>query len=170
MKNLFPISITIAATLALAFGYAMSSLWPGAVAVVTLGLGWAAGQRRQFGWPTDLGFIALMIAAAIGVWWGAGAGWMLLGAAGALAAWDLARFARRLGQAEHLVHEARLQQAHRQRLLPVVVLGLGLGGIALSIQLKLSFGWAIVLGLVVIIGLSRVVISISSHSEHEEKP
>jgi hypothetical protein len=81
MKDVISVSATISATLLLIAGYALISLWPGVMIVIVLGLTWLVGQQRRLGWLNDLGFALLIIAAAVGIWWGAPAGWMLTGAA-----------------------------------------------------------------------------------------
>lgn len=154
--KVFSVSITIAATLTLVLGYALSSLWSGSLAAMALGLLWLVGQRHRLGWPADLGFFSLVATAAFGVWWGLSAGWMLLGLVTALMAWDLDRFIWRLERAEQIEGKVQIQRHHLQRLLLVAGLGLLSGGIALSIQLELNLGWIIFLGLLVFIGLSRV--------------
>ena len=153
---IFIITIIIA-TLTLALGYALIPVWLGAIIVVTLGLVWLVGQQRRMDWLNDLSFALFTVAAAFGVWWGAPAGWMLAGAAAALAAWDLARFDRRLAQVEQIAGEGQLRRDHLRRLLAAAGLGLGFGALALSLQFELSIGWAILLGLLVVIVLSRII-------------
>jgi hypothetical protein len=53
--------------------------------------------------------------------------------------------------------ETDLRPPHLQRLAVVAGLGLGLGWLALGIRVQLSLGWAIILSLLAIIGLSRVL-------------
>ena len=157
MKNMISLSPIIIATLALALGFALIPLWPGIIVIAILGSVWLVGQQRRVAWLHDVGFALFIVAAAVGVWWGAPAGWMLAGATAALAAWDLARFDRRLIQVELIASEDQLRRDHRQRLLAVAGLGLGFGALALSPPFELSIGWAILLGLLVVIGLSRLI-------------
>ena len=168
MKFANSLNITIVAALAMIAAYALSALWVGSVISLALGLIWLVGQQRQVKWLVDLGLIAFTAIAAFGVWWGVAAGWMLFGTVAALAAWDLAHFTRRLEQADQVAAEARLRQAHLQQLLLIVGLGIGLGGVALGIQLKMNLGWGIALGLLVTIGLSRVLGSVKNANNQEE--
>jgi hypothetical protein len=39
------------------------------------------------------------------------------------------------------------------RLLPVVLIGLLLGGVGLGVQIELGFGWALLLGALAVLGL-----------------
>ncbi len=168
MKFANSLNITIAAALAMIAAYALSALWVGSVIILALGLIWLVGQQRQVKWLVDLGLIAFIVMAAFGVWRGVGAGWMLFSTVVALAAWDLAHFARRLGQVDQVVAEARLRQAHLWQLLMTLGLGFVLGGVALSIQLKMELGWLIGLGLLVVVGLSRVLGLINKQNNQEE--
>jgi hypothetical protein len=151
------LSSIVFAMVILALGYALTPLWLGAVVVAILGLIWLVGQQRQVDWLNDFGFAFFVAAAAIGVWRGAPSGWMLVGTVAALAAWDLARFDGRLAQVEQIIGGRQLRRDHLRRLLLVAGLGLGFGALALGLQFELSLGWAILLGLLVVIGLSRIV-------------
>jgi hypothetical protein len=157
MKGMIPITAIIITTLILALGYALISLWPGVIVIAILGLVWLVGQQRRVGWLHDFGFALFVVVAAVGVWWGAPAGWMLAGTVATVATWDLARFDRRLAQVEQITGEGRLRRDHLRRLLAAAGLGLGFGALALSLQFELSMGWVILLGLLVVVGLSRIV-------------
>jgi hypothetical protein len=156
MKNTISISISLA-TISLALGYAQGSLWPGAGLIVVLGLLWLGGQQLQTHWLPNLGFVALVGAAAYGIWQELSVVWMLLGIVTALVPWDLVHFSQRLRQVGHISGEAQLKRDHLRRLLPVAGAGLALAGVALSFQFELSLGWAMILGLLVVIGLGRVI-------------
>ena len=84
-------------------------------------------------------------------------GWMLFGLVATLVAWDLDHFRQRLQQAGQIEGEVELRRAHLQRLLAVVVLGGLAGVVALTFQVRLNLGWIILLGVVAIVGLSRVI-------------
>ena len=95
--------------------------------------------------------------AAIGVWLALALPVLLASQVAALAAWDLDRFAQRLRGAWRVEAEALLMRAHLQRLLAVTGLRLVLSAVALGVQVPLSFGWALLLGAVAILGLSQTV-------------
>jgi len=144
-------------TCALALGYAGQSLWAGVGVAVVIGLLWLAGDWRDADWvaePCLAGWVAL---AAFGAWIGLTSGWMLLGVVAALAAWDLAHFAARLRGAGAIPPPNELLHAHLRRLAIVAASGLLLGGIALGIQIELTFGWALLAAALAIIGLSSVI-------------
>jgi hypothetical protein len=155
-KNFVSVSIGIA-TASLAVGYGLESSWTVSGLIMTLGLVWLVSQR--FNWPglPDIGLVATMGVAAFGMWQGIPAGWMLLAAVGALAAWDLAHFERHLALAPPRGNEARLRQEHLRTVAAVAGSGLLLGGAALSFEIKFGLGWAMGLALLVILGLGRII-------------
>jgi hypothetical protein len=156
MKNFTLISIGLA-TVGLALGYSLSGLWAWTPLVVIAGLLWLAGQwydRERF---TSVGLLLLVGAAAWGVWQGAGAGWMLAGVVAALVAWDLDHFFHQLKRGGQVENVAEIKYSHLQRLFVIAGLGLLLAGVALSIQIELNFGWALVLGLLATASLSWII-------------
>jgi hypothetical protein len=143
------------ATLALALGYAGQTLWVGVD--VAIGLLWLAGDWRGWDWTNDLCLTGWVGLAAFGAWQGLPAGWMLIGLVAALAAWDMGHFAVRLRGAGAITRPAELTRAHLHQLALVAGAGLLLGGIALGLRFKLTFGWAILAASLAIIGLSRLI-------------
>ncbi len=156
MKNFAFISIGLA-TLSLALGYGLSSLWAWTPLMVIIGLLWLVGQWYDWeGWAS-VGLILFIGAAAGGVWHDVAAGWLLGSVVAALIAWDLAHFSQHLNHAGHGENAAELKRTHLRRLLIVASLGLLLGGVALSLQLEFNFGWALLLGLLAILSLGWLI-------------
>lgn len=149
--------IIIMAALAAVIGYGLNSDWLGSAVAAGLGLLWLSGQRRATGWVSNPAFMALVGVAAWGVWAGVATGWMLTTTVAALAAWDLAHFRRRLAQVAQVENQAKLTQEHLQRLLLVAGLGWLVGGAAGLIRFELSLVWVAGLGLLLLIGLSRLL-------------
>ena len=156
MKNFVFISIGLA-TLGLALGYSLSSLWLWTPLVVAMGLLWLVGQWRDWDSWASVGLIFFVVAAAGGVGHDAAAGWLLGGTVAALIAWDLDHFSQHLNHAGHVENAAELRRTHLRRLFVVASLGLLLGGVALSIQLELNLGWALFWGLLAILSLSWLI-------------
>jgi hypothetical protein len=154
MKHLAAICIVLA-MVGLALGYEFSLLWLWA----SLGLLWLIGHYGPDEGASTVGLVVFIGAAGYGVWQERPAGWLLVSVVAALAVWDLDHFERRLRQAE--TNEADLRRGHLQRLAVVtglgLGLGLGLGWLALGVRVELSLGWAIILSLLAIVGLSRVL-------------
>jgi len=156
MKILSAVSIVLAA-LSLAVGYTLTDFWPGAIFSIAVGLLWLTALWRAWRPVIGLSVIIFVGIAALGTWLGVSAGWLLFGIVATLAGWDLGDFAHRFGQTEHVQGHAALQRIHLQRLAIVAGLGLLLGGIALSFELRLNMWWGIFLGVLVIVGLSQAI-------------
>jgi hypothetical protein len=141
----------VLAMVGLALGYEFSLLW----LWVSLGLLWLIGHYGPGEGASTMDLVIFIGAAGYGVWQERPAGWLLVSLVAALVAWDLDHFERRLRRARPETKEADLRRVHLQRLAVVAGLGLGLGWLALGVRVELSLGWAIVLSLLAIIGLSR---------------
>jgi hypothetical protein len=149
-------SIVLAAG-TLALGYGLAGILPGALAAVILGGLWLVGQWRRFTWAASLGFVISTSLAATGLFLGVVAGWMLVALVAALSAWDLDAFACRLNRAARVEGQANLERQHLLRLLVVVGLGLALAAVALGFRFRFHFGLALLLGMLVILGLSKAI-------------
>jgi hypothetical protein len=149
-------SIAVAAG-ALALGYGLGGYGLPALLVAVLGGLWLLGRWRAWPWVAPAGFLCFTLAAAIGMLLGLGAGWMLLGAAAALVAWDLDDLVRRLERAGRVEAQAAIESRHLARLAAVAGLGLALAAIPLGLRLDLGFGLVLLLGLLAVLGLGRVV-------------
>jgi hypothetical protein len=97
--------------------------------------------------------LALAVAAGLEV----GAGWLLLGMVGALAAWDLDAFAGRLAHVDGPESETVLVDIHLRRLALVLLLALTLSSVALLVQVDLGYGLVLLLVVLAFVALSRTV-------------
>ncbi len=147
----------------LALGYALSDLWAGVVAVSAAGGLWLLGQLRPPGQPGALSWISSVclvvqaVAAAAAVLIGVWGGWSVIGLVAALVAWDLDQFAQRMGAAERVDDAPGQERRHIQRVLIVAGIG-GLLGIAgLVLQVRLSFGLALLLAVLAMLGLTLII-------------
>jgi len=153
--KLSSIICVIAATLALTLGYARTDRWPLAVLIVAIGLLWSLGVWRRWIWTNPAGFIGLIVSAALGIGFEASTGWLLIGTVAALIAWDLDNFLFRLAQTDYSGGGGDSpHQGHWRRLAIVSGLGLLLGWIAAGFEISLTFGLAILVGLLLAISLS----------------
>jgi hypothetical protein len=149
------ISCVIAATLALTLGYAATGHWPLATLIVAIGLLWSLGVWRRWIWTNPTGFIGLIFGAALGIGFEASTGWLLVGTVAALIAWDLDNFLSRLAQTDISAGGSDSpHQDHWRRLAIVSGLGLLLGWIATGFEISLTFGLAVLVGLLLAISLS----------------
>lgn len=152
---------TLAGGGALAAGYALGGFWSVSDALVISALLWLVEQRGRWAWISSLFLVCLILVAAGGIWLGLSPVWMLIGVAGTLTTWDLEHFVRRvrstaesksdLGGYDHLARR------HLGRVLLVDGVGLALGTVALLIQVNLSFGVALALGLLAVLGVSQMI-------------
>lgn len=131
--------------------------WPWLLVTGGLGLLWLAGYWRDWLWAAPLGLAGLAMAAAAGLLQAFGPGWMVFGLVAALCAWDLHYLVHTLRNLEPAEDHRALERAHIRRLLAVAGLALALGAVALSIELRLTFFVALLLGLLAAWGLGRAV-------------
>jgi hypothetical protein len=162
--KLVPVSIGLSAG-AFALGSALGGLWFVAPPILVLGVAWLAGQTRGWPWIASLGLAFSTVAAAAGLLVGLGAGWMLAGLVAALAAWDLHHFSHALESTPRVDGGGSLERRHLMRLLIAVGLGALLAVVALGIDVTLSFGFVLLLGLVAILGLSWAVAFLRAESD-----
>ena len=155
-RRLFYLSLVFSAT-AFAFAfivreYLVLALLPSLVAVL-----WAVAEIRCWRWAAAPAFIILIVlmipAAALGAHWL----YLLIGLLAVLAAWDLSRWMALAGRAQRLEDEALLAGTHARRLGGVLLVGFLLSLLGINLQIKITFGWAFLLALSLILALSRLV-------------
>jgi hypothetical protein len=139
----------------LVIGYGQGGWWDWMLIPAVLGGLWLLGYWRGWAWMASVGLIGFVGISAIGLWLGLDAGWMVGGLVAALCAWDLHHFALSLQRVGRIENERALEQRHLLRLLAVAGLGLVLAVVALRIEIRLTFLQALLLGLLVVWGLSR---------------
>ncbi len=128
--------------------------WPEALIVILL-LG-ALGEWRGWGWLATLAFVLLIMMAAGGLSLGRPAGWMFASGIAALSAWVLGDFVRRAGAAPPEEYPSFLRR-FLLRLLMLDLLAAGMAALALTVHLSLPFFPALLLGIALMFGLSRVL-------------
>jgi hypothetical protein len=156
MTTHFLLISTVASTCTLAVGYALGGAWPGTLLILALGFLWLLDQWRGGGKVASVALVFFVGAAAVGLWLDLGDVWMLLGVVAALSAWDLDRFAQRQRNVGRVENVQQLERRHLRRLLIVDGLGLLLAA-AGGLKIKVSFGAALLLALLAVLGLSRAV-------------
>jgi hypothetical protein len=136
-------------------GYGQAGWWDWMLIPGILGGLWAFGYWRGWAWMASLGLVGFVGLSAIGLWLDLEAGWMVAGMVAALCAWDLHHFVVGLQSVGRVEDRRGIEQRHLWRLLAVAGLGGGLAVVALTIEIRLTFFQALLLGLLVIWGLSR---------------
>lgn len=141
----------------LAAGYGLGGRWAWLLAIGGLGVLWLGGYWRGWPWVAVLGLVGFAGVAAAGIMEELGAGWMVAGLVAALCAWDLHYLVHSLRGLEPAEAHGVLERKHIQRLLAVAGLSMVLAAAALTIQIKLTFLLALLLGLLAAWSLGRVV-------------
>lgn len=144
-------------TFALVIGYAIGGLWIWTLPILGLAVLWLVGQRRGLKWVASVDFSLFVGFAVIGIWQELSFALMLLGMIAALAAWDMDYFQQRLEDVERVSQREVLERKYLQRLLIIEVSGAILTFTAVSLTVTFSFGSALLLGLLAVIGLSRTI-------------
>jgi hypothetical protein len=147
----------VLATALLALGYGFAEWWTWALPIAGVGVLWLLCLWRRVAFASSVGLVLSAGVAAAGLLLEVGAGWMLGGLVAALSAWDLDAFLTRVEGIAWVEGQRDLERRHLVRLLIVDVLGLMLAVVALQIEIRFTFGVAVLLGLLAIVGLSRAI-------------
>lgn len=155
-RVLWAISLLVASG-ALVAGYIRAGRWPIALLILALALAWEISRRLVLRWLGVGLFVAYYAAALLGLGWFAWPGWSWIALPFCLAIWDLVLFDWRFQSAMLVVNEKQLAYRHVARLLVVLAVGAIFSLFAVVTQVNLSFGVAILLGALVVLGLIQGV-------------
>lgn len=148
-------------TASLALGYSQAGAADYRLWFLVLAVIWLLTHFRRWYWFSSVAMLAIIFAAAYGVWNGFPTVWMLLGAVGGLLGWDLSDFARRLSYASPMDDIRSMERRHLERVGIVAALGLGLALLSVFIHFqRLAFEVAVGLVLLAVLGLTRLVIGL----------
>lgn len=148
-------------TASLAMGYSQGGALDTPRWFLLLAALWLITHFRKWYWFSSIALLAVIIAAAYGVWHGFPTVWILLGAVGGLLAWDLSDFARRLSYASPMDDTTSMERRHLERVGIVAALGLGLALLSVFVHFqRLAFEVAVGLVLLAALGLTRLVIGL----------
>ncbi len=155
-KTFLILAICLAAMTS-AVGYYLAAVPMGTIAVLIIGALWLPLNLHWQGWPASLGFLLLLSFNLIGAYLGVGTGWLLASVISGLAAWDLSHFLHRLSAVPRLEGGADIEGGHLTRLLLILAVGVLLSIVPLFTRLRLSFAWALLLSLLLLIGLGQTI-------------
>jgi hypothetical protein len=141
----------------LAWGYAEVGLAVQTRWLVVLGIVWIIAQAQRVRWVASLGLLVSVAAAAYGLWLELSAGWMLAGAVGALFAWDLSEFERRVHLADLDDDKAGMERRHLLRLTFVAGAGFLFSLIGMLVRLQFTFEWTAFLAILSALGVTQLV-------------
>jgi len=132
--------------------------WQLALTTLVLLILWGWGVHWKRRWAATASLVGLSLELASGVLLDLGIGWLVVSMVSLLVAWDLQWFDWRIGAAEQIIGEKELVLSHLSRIAVVASIGILLAMVTLFIHIKFSFGIAILLGLLVILGLRQWIL------------
>lgn len=142
---------------ALAAGYILMEMSSLVGLAIGLAAFWYTGLYFEWTWVSGIALLAYWGLAVAGAIYGIGVIWLAVGLVSALAAWELAQFAIRMQPYPQNETLDQIASQHLLRLLAVAVVSIVLAEISLRIELSLPFGWAFILALFALLGLSQAV-------------
>jgi hypothetical protein len=145
------------ATCALVIGYAIGGLWIWTLPILCAAILWLLGERRGLKWVASVEFPLFVGFTVVGIWQELPFGLMLLGMIAALAAWDMDNFQQRMQDVKRVDQREDLERKYLQRFLVIEASGAILAFTAVSLTVTFSFGSALLLGLLAVVGLSRTI-------------
>jgi hypothetical protein len=149
--------------LALQFWTATSEAW--VILFLFPSFLWHWAQRRELYYLDAIFLVFLTIASLVGVLFGGSQVLALLVILAGIGAWDLSRFMRILPLVEDEDEIRRMTKNHFLRLGVLVGMGVVLPLLAYSFRTELRLGFALLLAFLAILGLSRLVNSLSRISQ-----
>ena len=146
----------LAAVVTQAVALSARQLWMVLPGVLT-GLIWALFFWRGRHGLGTLSFLVLLVMAFSGFWMGLSGLLLLASAVTALTAWDLDGFASQLQAYDPDQGTTPVVRAHLGRLVTVAAAGYLLGAIPLLVKIRMGLPAAMLLGALLVIGLSQAV-------------
>ena len=141
----------------LSFAYAGRGFDLVARGLLVLGVLWLFAGKQRWVWLSTVALGISVFLAGFGLWIELSPGWMISGALGALLAWDLTDFMRRLRYAPLKDDLRALERRHLARLSIVTIAGVLLASIAMLIRVEFTFEWIMLLTLVTVLGITQLV-------------
>lgn len=144
-----------AGSLAAGFAPDADAVWFAAIGLVALL--WLAAGWRGWSWAASAAFVLLVALAATGVLLGHAPLWMAAAVTLGMTAWALGGYVQRLAALPNVEDAGGRAQSFALRLLALDAVALVLAAIALRVELRLTLGLAVLLGALLVAGLSRVI-------------
>ncbi len=142
----------------LAWGYLQVGLPEFARWILVFGVLWLLAVWQRWRWFATIGLIFCVLVAALGLWFlDFPPGWMFAGAIGGLLAWDLTWFRYRQRFIASEEERRGMEARHLVRVSVLALLGFLLASVAMAIKMEFNFHWALLLGLVAILGTMQLV-------------
>jgi len=148
-----------------AYIYSFGGYWIPSIACYLLILLWGIGVHLEKPTLISVTIIVHSLLLAIGTFLEIWVGWLVLSMSFMIAAWDLYWFDRRLSSVGEIRGANIMYRLHIVRLISALMVGLLLSMTTLKIRIELSFGLALVLSLVIILGLRQWILIGSNTNE-----
>jgi hypothetical protein len=145
------------AVLLVGIAFSLTQIWSGLPLSILVGALWLAGDHTGRSWLAAVALVSLVLVTAVGGILGVSAALLLTAIALALFAWTMGNVSRPLTAVTDVRREPDLIKTHARWAGGIIGLGWLLGLIALNLQLTLTFGWGLLLGIVVVFTTSRFV-------------
>jgi hypothetical protein len=118
---------------------------------------WLLAVWQRWRWFSYIGLAVYFAAAALGLWFlDFPPGWMFGGAILGLLAWDLTSFRYRQQFAANEAERRIVELRHMLSLSLLTILGFALATLAMLLQVRFSFDWAVFLVIILALGISQI--------------
>jgi len=148
--------LTVSLTLSLAFG--LEHYWAGSMAALGVGVwGWYGFNKARNVRGIDIYFVGVVLLVTIGGILDLMTVLLFFALIGALGAWDLTRFQKRIEHSPHSESIPLIEKRHLTLLGIALLGGCVLAGIMLNTRAQISFSVTLILGIVLIISLGEII-------------
>lgn len=148
----------LVAVAALALAYGLEQFWLGSAAALVLGCwAWYGKKKERSAWSADVFIAGMVLLVTIGGFQGLRTYLLFIAILGALGAWDLLRFHRRVGHAPSSEEIPKIEKRHLALLGLTLLIAVILGGVMGIIRMEISFGVTLFLGVLLIITLGEIL-------------
>jgi hypothetical protein len=153
----FRVSIlTVIVALFLAFGF--EQYWLGSVAALGLGWGgWFGLKKARNAWSADLFLAGVVLLVTIGALLDLITNYLLVAILGALGAWDLIRFQKRIAHSPRSEDILQIEKQHLGFLGLTILIGGSLAVVIGIVRMQIGFGVTLISGVILIIILSEII-------------
>jgi hypothetical protein len=156
VATLFYVSLAIA-TAAISVGFGQIQFPMGVIVTIIIGVIWASRHWRFSFWSPHFVFVLFIVVTVSGVMLGMSGFFLLLAVTFSLICWDVDCFLTRIQQVDRVLDDNKIVMKYLMRLGIVVLIWFVLGVVALNMNFEFRFIWVLLLGLLLLFGLSGAI-------------